>query len=457
MSGKTADVLVVGAGAAGLVAARDLGAAGLKVYVIEARDRIGGRIYTLHDSSVEVPIELGAEFIHGQPSEIWEIVQRAGLRTTEVMGENWCAEAGHLAPCADLDSKDVQGKGIIRQIDRSASPDRSFREFMEAHFQGAEFERDRAAATRYVEGFHAARTELISARALAKSEDAARKISGDGASRIRDGYDSIIERLRFEMQVDGVALRLGTVAETIEWSAGHVEVKTFRRADSSEEIFSARRAVITLPLGVLQAPPHAEGSISFHPALANKQEAVRHLVMGAAVRVTLRFRERWWEDGRQVMALQQTNADLARMSFLFSADEWMPVWWTQLPAQAPILVGWVGGPVAEQFTLQPESFVLNQALDALARLFGIERKSVEHLLEAQYVHDWQADPYARGSYSYVAVDGLSAQRELARPVEGTLFFAGEATDSNGHHGTVHGAIATGRRAAVEVLESLQQR
>jgi flavin-dependent amine oxidoreductase len=126
MSEKMVDVLVVGAGAAGLTAARDLGTAGLKVYVIEARDRIGGRIYTLHDSSVEVPIELGADFIHGQPSEIWEIVQRAGLRTSEVMGENWCVESGHLAPCHDLSLKDMQGKGIIRRIDRSALPRMSF-------------------------------------------------------------------------------------------------------------------------------------------------------------------------------------------------------------------------------------------------------------------------------------------------------------------------------------------
>ncbi len=456
MSEKTADVLVVGAGAAGLAAGRDLGAAGLKVCVIEARDRIGGRIHTLHDSSVEIPIELGAEFIHGRPNEIWEIVHKAELRTSQVAGENWFAEGGRLTPCVDPGMKDIQGKGIIRQIDRSASPDLSFREFIETHFQSAAFERERAAATRYVEGFHAARTELISARALARSEDAARKISGDVASRLRDGYDSIIERLRFEMGVNGVTLRLGAAAETIEWGAGHVEVRAFRRVDSSEEIFSARRAVITLPLGVLQAPPHAEGSIRFRPALASKKEAMCHLVMGAAVRVILRFRERWWEDGRQVIALKPTDADLAKMSFLFSADEWMPVWWTQLPVRAPILVGWVGGPVAEQFTLQPESFVLNHALDALAQLFGIERKSIERLLEAQYVHDWQSDPYARGSYSYVTVDGLSAQKELARPVEGTLFFAGEATNSDGHNGTVHGAIATGRRAALEVLESLRR-
>jgi monoamine oxidase len=268
-----------------------------------------------------------------------------------------------------------------------------------------------------------------------------------------DGYDSIIERLRFEMEADGVTLRMGTVVKAIEWNAAHVEVKAYRRADLSSEVFNARRAVIALPLGVLQAPPDAEGGISFRPALAEKGKALRRLVMGAAVRVTLRFRERWWEDGRHVMALKQRNIDLRRMSFLFSTDEWWPVWWTQFPVQAPVLVGWIGGPVAEQFTLQPPSFVLNHALDTLARLFGIGRRRIEDLLEAQYLHDWQADPYARGSYAYVAVDGLGAQKELARPVEGTLFFAGEATNCDGHHGTVHGAIATGRRAAVEVLEA----
>jgi flavin-dependent amine oxidoreductase len=456
MSINIVDVLVLGAGAAGLAAARDLGAAGLNICVIEARDRIGGRIHTLHDNSVEAPIELGAEFIHGRPNETWELVSRAGLRTSEVMGENWCAEGGRLAPCTDLGWRDVQGKGIIEQIDQFASPDRSFREFLDTHFQGAGLERERAAATRYVEGFHAARTELVSARSLAKSEDAARKISGGAAYRLCDGYDGIIQHLQSEIRISGASLQLGIVAEIIEWRAGHVEVKAFSRRDSSKKIFSSRRAVIALPLGVLQTPPPAEGSISFRPALADKQEAMRHLIMGSAVRVTLRFRERWWEDGQQVVALKQANADLARMSFLFSTDQWMPVWWTQLPTRAPILIGWVGGPVAERYTLKPESFVLNHALDTLARLFGIERKRIGGTLEAHYVHDWQADPFARGSYSYVAVGGLGAQEELARPVEDTLFFAGEATNSDGHHGTVHGAIATGRRAAKEVLESLRQ-
>src|SRR5262245_40507744 len=133
MSINMVDVLVLGAGAAGLAAARDLGAAGLSICVIEARDRIGGRIHTLHDNSVEAPIELGAEFIHGRPNETWELVCRAGLRTSEVMGENWCAEGGRLAPCTDLGWQDVQGKGIIEQIDQFASPDRSFREFLDTH------------------------------------------------------------------------------------------------------------------------------------------------------------------------------------------------------------------------------------------------------------------------------------------------------------------------------------
>jgi monoamine oxidase len=101
--------------------------------------------------------------------------------------------------------------------------------------------------------------------------------------------------------------------------------------------------------------------------------------------------------------------------------------------------------------LRGEEFVVGRALDSLSRMFGLERERLADLLAAWYTRDWQADPFARGAYSYIPVGGLDAPRLLARPIEDTLFFAGEATDLEGQNGTVHGAMASGQRAAIEIL------
>jgi monoamine oxidase len=119
--------------------------------------------------------------------------------------------------------------------------------------------------------------------------------------------------------------------------------------------------------------------------------------------------------------------------------------------RAPILTAWAGGPAAEGLLLREESIVVAQALNTLARLLGLKRERLEGLLETWHMHDWQADPLARGAYSYVPVGGLDASRALAAPVDDTLFFAGEATDTDGRNGTVHGAIASGWRAAAEII------
>jgi monoamine oxidase len=163
------------------------------------------------------------------------------------------------------------------------------------------------------------------------------------------------------------------------------------------------------------------------------------------MRISLVFSQRWWEQ----LAPSGEQGALRDMGIVFSYKEWFPTWWTQ--ESVPTLTGWAASRRGERLSGKPDVFIRDKALESLTSIFEFPRPELEAMLQSWHVHDWQSDPYARGSYSYVGVGGEGAQAELAAPLEGTLFFAGEATNTEGHHGTVHGAIATGERAAREIL------
>jgi monoamine oxidase len=204
---------------------------------------------------------------------------------------------------------------------------------------------------------------------------------------------------------------------------------------------------MTLPLSILQTPD----AVRFEPDLRNKREAAGRLAMGEVIRVTMRFRERFWQSG--VPAAR--NHDLSKLSFLFSHDAEFPTWWSVYPIHVPVLTGWAAGARAERLAKLPEHSIICEALAALARITAEPEHRLRDLLEAAHLHNWQTDPFTRGAYSYIPENAMDAPEQLAAPVEGTLFFAGEATDTVGFEGTVHGAIATGDRAAREVIEREQ--
>jgi monoamine oxidase len=139
------------------------------------------------------------------------------------------------------------------------------------------------------------------------------------------------------------------------------------------------------------------------------------------------------------------------MSFLTVPGEVFGTWWTSYPIFAPLLTGWVAGPRAAPLASQPDSAIIGEALAALARILGVPGQKLEAELEGGHVHNWSTDPFSYGAYSYVRVGGSEAPRRLGEPVAGTLFFAGEATNGDGHTGTVHGAIATANRAVDEIV------
>src|SRR2546423_1544359 len=286
------DVLVIGAGVAGLAAARELSTAGLKVVLLEARDRIGGRIYTHRDATVALPVELGAEFVHGRPHETLEIVERARLMLYDVPERHWYLREGVLTKSDEFWSKLEE---IMEQMKRAGTRDQSFQEFLEAYGESHELGEAKAIAELCVQGFHAARTERVGVLGLNKVNEAADKIEGDKQFRILDGYDRIVQCLHDEAVARGTTLRLNSVVKEVRWSRNRVEIIASLR-DEPQHYEAARAVVVTLPLGVLQTSPGEAGAVRFIPALPEKEKAAKRLAMGQVVKIILRFRERFWEE-----------------------------------------------------------------------------------------------------------------------------------------------------------------
>ncbi len=432
MVSRDFDAVIIGAGVAGLAALCELDRAGCRVLCLEARDRIGGRILTVNEPLSPLPIELGAEFVHGRPPEIWDLIRDGRLISYDCAEKPVYIRNGKPRPHSDAWQKIEQ---VMTDVQRAADhgPDESFASFLG---RSSYADDTKELSTAYVEGFNAARKETVSITSLAQDSKAADAIGGDHSYRLVSGYQSIPLQLFAGTKNAASRLRLNSVVERIEWQTGSVAVQI-----RSDEVVKARRAIVTVPLGVLQSGPTTEGPLHFDPEPVEILEAARSLAFGQVFRVVLRFREAFWEAHEQ----------FADAGFLLSDEPLFPTWWTTLAVRAPILTGWSAGPHADALLGKSSSEIIACATASLARITSRSAQQLGRLIEAAYFHDWHADPYARGAYSYVPAGALPMRKLLAQPVNDTLFFAGEATEQNGHSATVHGAIASGIRAAHQVL------
>jgi monoamine oxidase len=398
------DVVVIGAGVAGLAAARELRRAGRSVAVLEARDRAGGRIHTLRLPGWPVPIEAGAEFVHGRPPTLLRLLGRA---PREVRGSYYLAG---LRKGDALWERVHEKLGSIPSL-RERSVADAFRT-LRWRLRTSDEERWMAAA--FVEGFNAAPLERASVKSITQQTAFAEKIGGYRIARLPRGYHRLVQRLE-----RGLPVELHSPVEEVRWTRGRVLVRTARAS------YQAERALITLPLGVLQ-----ENAVRFDPPLPRwKTEAISALAMGKVVKTALLFDEPLWPE------------DLA---FLLVRGAPVPTFWRPLPSRAPVLIGWAASHNAE--ALRGRGAVAAAVRSLRDALPGKRVKPID----AQ-VFDWQRDRWSRGAYSWVPVGALKQQRALAAAVDDTLFFAGEATHFEGACGTVHGALDTGLRAAREIL------
>jgi monoamine oxidase len=421
------DVLIIGAGAAGLAAWHELHSAGLNPVVLDARGRIGGRILT--DHSTPSPVELGAEFVHGKPPATWSILEKSRLEVAESSGTRMVSSKEGIRPCPEYWE-------IIQRVDAQISLTReiSYDQFL-AEAQGSRFEKSLARS--YVEGFNAAHPELISAPAIAVADRAAAEIEGQRQFRLVDGYGSLVDWLATGLPRESLHLR--TEVKEIRWQRAEIGIAA--DTPNGNQSFFADRLIVTVPLGVLRASPGTRGAIQFIPPLSQKEAALSHLEVGHVVKLMISFKEQFWR-----------NHNPLGFAIAFGLD--IPVWWTQEPLISNLLTGWAGGPRAEKLVDLSQAELLERAIESLSRIFAKPPRWLWERMDKVLYHNWSNDPFSRGAYSYPKAGGLKAAQILAEPVNDTIYFAGEATDFRGANGTVHAALDSGTLAARRIANSL---
>ena len=421
MSDKPQHIVIVGAGAAGLMAGRELARAGKRVTILEARDRCGGRIHPLPAAEFGYPADGGAEFVHGDAPVTRALLREAGLSLQEIEGTLWRFDGANFSREDRHDPHEAELHAVLGNL----KDDLTVADFLRRHFARPEYDGLRYSIERMVEGYDAADPERASTLAL-------REEWMDGGlhtqARINGGYGALIDFLAAECRRHGAAVRLGCVVSAIEDEGGAAVVR-----GAGGGVHRCDRVILTVPLPLLR-------EIALPASVRAKAAAADDIGFGNVVKILLRFARPWW---------RERKPDLADMTFLLS-DRTIPVWWTRYPEQHPVLTGWFGGPrTAELQGLDPQALI-EAGLGSLATIFGLSREDVARDLVAATATNWGQDPFARGAYSWATPRTRAAQTMLAR-ADGAVLFSGEALYRGRDMGTVEAALASGLETAGMIL------
>ena len=431
---RSADIIVVGAGASGLMIARILSEAGKNVIVLEARDRTGGRIHTIGEPAFLMPLETGAEFIHGDLPVTFRLLKEAGIHYRNTGGDSWTAAAGEFMQDDYMNNDDLltdKLNGLKEDITVAA--------FLETYFSSEEHNGLRETITGFVEGYDAADINRASTFALRKEWQ---DINEGSQYRVDGGYTHMIRFLETESRKNGCLILLSSVVKEILWQQGIVNVIAADR-----ERYTAKKIVITVPLGVLNADYLCRAAISFTPSLTGKEKLFQSLGYGGVIKVLLLFNHAFWKD-----IITPGKKSLKDMGWIFSGES-IPTWWSQAPEDSALLTGWLAGPKAQALKDTDDQAILYKALESLCKIFTLGRFELTEMLAYSAVVNWISDPFSLGAYSYATPGTREAVRQLSIPVDNTIFFAGEALYDGDETGTVEAALGNGLKVAGLVLDN----
>jgi monoamine oxidase len=416
------DVIIIGAGAAGLSAMRDLAKAGYHVCMLEAAGNAGGRISTIKEG-FESYAEAGAEFIHGKLPLTFQLLKEAGLSCEEVEGKMIDVQQGQW----QTEDHDDHWDEFMRQLGKLKA-DITILQFLEENFSNPEYIHLRQAVQRFSEGFDLA--DISKASILSIKEEW--KNIDKKQYRIKGGYIQVIDHLLNCCRQLNTEFYFNSCVNKIDYEEGNVTVHTI-----DNKKFPANKLIITVSAGVLQS-----GIIQFKPSLTDHAVAIQGLGFGGVIKFLFEFKTSFWKEFDD------------EAGFLLT-DEEIPTWWTQLPAETNLLSGWMGGPNATKKIFEPDSSLLQTALQSLSSIFRMPPAMLQEELTSYKIINWLNQPYIKGGYSYDTLHSGKAREILSSPVNNTIYFAGEAISKSESQGTVESALQSGHDTASMLIQHFQ--
>lgn len=417
------DCIIIGAGAAGLVAAKELAANGNNVCVLEASANAGGRIAAIKAGFSGIA-EAGAEFIHLPAPITLQLLNEAGIEYKEVKGKMFSVKNGKWKQEED----DDHWNDFMKQLD-GLNTDMTIQQFLQEYFPGDDFDAFRTSVRRFAEGFDLADISNASVLSLKKEW----QIDDEKQYRISGGYIRLIDYLLKRCKENAANIIYNQCVQLIQHSTAEATVIT-----NTGERYKAAKVIITVSAGVLQS-----GDISFVPELTHHKTAIHQLGFGSVIKILLQFKNPFW------------NKYQNDIGFIFSQEE-IPTWWTQSSPQSNVLTGWLGGVQARRKSSLTSDNILKLSLLSLSTIFNIPAATLYDHLTHHQAECWQQRKYVKGGYSYNTIYSSAAKIILSEPVNDVLFFAGEALYDGPMQGTVEAALHSGKLAAEKVKKYQQQ-
>lgn len=411
-----AGIVIIGAGISGLFAARGLLAKGHQVTLVEARNRVGGRIHAVREA-FSSPVETGAEFVHGDQPITFALLNEARMAKHRMKGKFYSIAKDELQRGDMLDD---HWKELFRALDKLET-DVPLSRFLQQHFSGDHYKDLRHRVTQFAEGFDIADTTRVSTLALReewKNSDDEHQYHPEG------GYSTLIEFLRKQITDAGGVLELDQPVTEVR-----ILPQSARISTKTGNIYHADKVIVTVPLGVLQ-----QGAIAFYPPLPEHQAAFQAMGFGGVIKFHVEFNEPVWE--------AKEHRGLSDLAFVFSDAE-VPTWWSQLPDRTPLLTGWYSGPRTFE-SRHTKDQLYQMAIASLQYIFRMNPKAIHTAVRHWQVTDWAHDEFACGAYSYPTVQSHAARQLLSKPVNNILYFAGEALYAGASGGTVEAALSSAR-------------